>query len=299
MFSASRRDLDGSRDTHGDDVVGCRRGRPQRNGCESRPPQRRKLGGRATTAYRRRVRLLRLVYTVGVVGAGVVIVWASSSTEAHRAETIETRTTTLRTQARISGERKEMAGVALKKEAAAEGLRASKIGERYVSVAVAGGGGGGDHSSGGLNRLLLATSDEDQQESVEGLADEEEEEGAAAACADNAFSGGGAGTVMLLVIGILFTFNGLAIVCDEFFQASLEKISEVCTSAYFCSHVPVSMNGALCSALPCLAPKGVQRYRAVLVRRKPRVYQQDGALCSLQLETMSGRSWTRTLCCSI
>ncbi|CBN74651.1 conserved unknown protein [Ectocarpus siliculosus] len=59
------------------------------------------------------------------------------------------------------------------------------------------------------------------------MADEEEEEGAAAACADNAFSGGGAGTVMLLVVAILFTFNGLAIVCDEFFQASLEKISEV------------------------------------------------------------------------
>lgn len=230
MFPASRRDLDGIRDTYGDDVVGCRRGRRQRNGCELRQPQRQNLGGRPTTAYRRRrVRLLRLVYTVGVVGAGAVIVWASSSTEAHWEETIEARTTTLRTQARISGEKKEMAGVALKKAAAEGGLHASKIGEGYVSVAVAGGGGGGHtHSSGDLNRLLLATSDEDQQESVEGLADEEEEEGAAAACADNVFSGGGAGTVMLLVIAILFTFNGLAIVCDEFFQASLEKISEVC-----------------------------------------------------------------------
>ncbi|CAM9305447.1 unnamed protein product [Chrysoparadoxa australica] len=39
----------------------------------------------------------------------------------------------------------------------------------------------------------------------------------------------GEGPVVLvgLIIGIFFTFNGLAIVCDEFFQASLEKISEV------------------------------------------------------------------------
>lgn len=49
----------------------------------------------------------------------------------------------------------------------------------------------------------------------------------AAACAENGFSEGGVGQVVLLVIAILFTFNGLAIVCDEFFQASLEKISEV------------------------------------------------------------------------
>lgn len=49
----------------------------------------------------------------------------------------------------------------------------------------------------------------------------------AAACEDNEFSEGGWGQVVLLVIAILFTFNGLAIVCDEFFQASLEKISEV------------------------------------------------------------------------
>ena len=49
----------------------------------------------------------------------------------------------------------------------------------------------------------------------------------AAACVDNNYAEGGVGKVVLLVVAILFTFNGLAIVCDEFFQASLEKISEV------------------------------------------------------------------------
>lgn len=33
--------------------------------------------------------------------------------------------------------------------------------------------------------------------------------------------------LLILAVAILFTFNGLAIVCDDFFQASLEKISEV------------------------------------------------------------------------
>lgn len=46
-------------------------------------------------------------------------------------------------------------------------------------------------------------------------------------CLENNFAGGSWGRVVLLVVAILFTFNGLAIVCDEFFQASLEKISEV------------------------------------------------------------------------
>lgn len=48
-----------------------------------------------------------------------------------------------------------------------------------------------------------------------------------ASCDDNKYSDGGWLQVVLLVIAILFTFNGLAIVCDEFFQASLEKITDV------------------------------------------------------------------------
>lgn len=88
-------------------------------------------------------------------------------------------------------------------------------------------------SRGDWRRRLVTSSGggEDQQEVLEELTQEEEEATAEAAtaeaCADNSFSGGGAGKVVLLVIAILFTFNGLAIVCDEFFQASLEKISEV------------------------------------------------------------------------
>lgn len=61
------------------------------------------------------------------------------------------------------------------------------------------------------------------------LADEADDN-AAEACTKNIFAGGGVGHVVLLVIAILFTFNGLAIVCDEFFQGSLEKISEVRTN---------------------------------------------------------------------
>lgn len=48
-----------------------------------------------------------------------------------------------------------------------------------------------------------------------------------ASCEENSFAHGGTGQALVLIAGILFTFNGLAIVCDEFFQASLEKISEV------------------------------------------------------------------------
>lgn len=48
-----------------------------------------------------------------------------------------------------------------------------------------------------------------------------------ASCDDNQYADGGWAQVVLLVIAILFTFNGLAIVCDEYFQASLEKISDV------------------------------------------------------------------------
>ena len=48
------------------------------------------------------------------------------------------------------------------------------------------------------------------------------------ACDQSALAkGGGWLRVVLLVAAILFAFNGIAIVCDEFFQASLEKISEV------------------------------------------------------------------------
>lgn len=47
-------------------------------------------------------------------------------------------------------------------------------------------------------------------------------------CLDNKLADDG-GWLRLLILAstILFTFNGLAIVCDDFFQASLEKISEV------------------------------------------------------------------------
>lgn len=34
--------------------------------------------------------------------------------------------------------------------------------------------------------------------------------------------------VPLLALGILWVFGGLAVVCDDFFQPSLEAISEVC-----------------------------------------------------------------------
>ncbi len=100
-------------------------------------------------------------------------------------------------------------------------------------------GGGLLAGSGGGGRRRLEVVQEDV---VDGMATEGEEEAEAAAtaatCAENSFSGGGAGKVVLLVIAILFTFNGLAIVCDEFFQASLEKISEVCCTKVWvlCAH---------------------------------------------------------------
>lgn len=47
-------------------------------------------------------------------------------------------------------------------------------------------------------------------------------------CLDNKLADdGGWLQLLILAVAILFTFNGLAIVCDDFFQASLEKISEV------------------------------------------------------------------------
>ena len=76
----------------------------------------------------------------------------------------------------------------------------------------------------------------DRRPGDEGRALQDETTNAAAGCTDNSFSEGGWGQVVLLVIAILFTFNGLAIVCDEFFQASLEKISEV---NIYCCAVPV------------------------------------------------------------
>lgn len=64
-------------------------------------------------------------------------------------------------------------------------------------------------------------------------------------CAENTFAGGGWGRVVLLVIAILFTFNGLALVCDEFFQASLEKISEVRVLSSRGSHGSKTQAGAV------------------------------------------------------
>lgn len=50
-------------------------------------------------------------------------------------------------------------------------------------------------------------------------------------CDQHHFAQGGIVQALLLIVGILFTFNGLAIVCDEFFQASLEKISDVSSTS--------------------------------------------------------------------
>lgn len=50
-------------------------------------------------------------------------------------------------------------------------------------------------------------------------------------CDQHHFAQGGIGQAVLLIVGILFTFNGLAIVCDEFFQASLEKIADVSSTS--------------------------------------------------------------------
>lgn len=54
-----------------------------------------------------------------------------------------------------------------------------------------------------------------------------------ASCEDNYYADGNLAQALLLIVGILFTFNGLAIVCDEFFQASLEKISDVSARLFF------------------------------------------------------------------
>lgn len=227
MLSGTRRARHGSsRDACGDDIVGCRRGRRQRESSEqeSRPQQqqqRRKLrGGRAEEAARRRgVRLLRLVYVGGVAGIGLVVLQVASSSAPAGAP--HWKNAPLNTPAAL----KEVKGGAFEPSSSAEGeadIGGSRqdTGTGHGSVVAV-----RDSLHGKWRRRLVTTSDGEDRDMLGGLA--EDEEANAAACADNNFSGGGAGKVVLLVIAILFTFNGLAIVCDEFFQASLEKISEV------------------------------------------------------------------------
>lgn len=202
MISGTKRARHGaSRDTCCDDVVGCRRGRGQPAGKqeEATPPQRRKLRGRAAEAARRRsVRLLRLVYVAGVAGIGLVVLQVTSSSPAKAYWKAKASPT----------------------EGGVVDFGNSQDKARRSSPAAV-------RDSGG--RRLVTSSDGGEEQGVLEELTEEEEEAAATAetCADNSFSGGGAGKVVLLVIAILFTFNGLAIVCDEFFQASLERISDV------------------------------------------------------------------------
>lgn len=218
MISGTRRAQHGLvRDAFGDDA-GCRRGSRQR---EPRPEQRRKLrGSAAEAAHRRGVRLLRLVYVVGVTGIGLVVVHVtSSSTVAVYWNGTPTTLTALKAE---SARTKRKTGVLITEEGLDYGNRQGK--GRNHSVAV------GESSGGWQRRRLVGTSDVlEKRDVLEELTEEEDAAAAATAktCAENSFSGGGAGKVVLLVIAILFTFNGLAIVCDEFFQASLEKISEV------------------------------------------------------------------------
>lgn len=188
-----------------DSAVGWRYGRWQRGCHEHRPHQRRKLRGRRTAAaaaQRRSARLLRLLYVLGVAGIGLVLVQVTSSSAAeHRKGTPTAASLSLNTEKKWVTEQEE------------------DHAERQGALVADAGGGRR------WRRLVVV-----QEDMIEGMMTEEEEAAAATAatCADNSFSGGGAGKVVLLVVAILFTFNGLAIVCDEFFQASLEKISEVC-----------------------------------------------------------------------
>lgn len=224
-----------SRDTSGDDVVGCCRGRRQRGGKqeEPTPQQRRKLPSRAAGAARRRgVRLLRLVYVAGLAGIGFIVLrvtssppmvayWSDPSTAALAAWKAEST--------RVEGCKKKRGArrAPSTDEGAADfGTRQDQGGRHRSSAAVR------DSREDWRRRLVTSSSDDgEEEEDPADVLEELTEETAdtAEACADNNFSGGGAGKVVLLVIAILFTFNGLAIVCDEFFQASLEKISEVKT----------------------------------------------------------------------
>ncbi|CAM9973510.1 unnamed protein product [Scytosiphon promiscuus] len=191
MISATRRAFHGTRDICGDGVDGCRHARRQREQHEPkrrRPPQ---LGGRATTpGHRRRARLVRLVCVVAVAGIGLVLVQATRlSAERHWGdpETMTSKKTALRARARWWPE---------KDQAAAVGWTTAGVGARQVEEDTP----FAPPGDGVWNRRLetnTSSTSEGQQE------------------------------VVLLVVAILFTFNGLAIVCDEFFQASLEKISEV------------------------------------------------------------------------
>lgn len=215
LLSEARRALNGIRGVNGNDVVGCQRGggsgRWQQEREQDGPRAKRgrgQVGGRqearvatTTLAQRRRARLLRLVYVVGVAGIGLVFVGAT------RASLGTTMMTTLNNVANPS---------------------------LAASTTPPGEGGGGSASMGDHGtwnqRWLLTTSDGGEQ------LETQEEVATDPACDDNTFSGGGAGTVVLLVMAILFTFNGLAIVCDEFFQASLEKISDVRVAGSYSMH---------------------------------------------------------------
>eukprot|EP00903_Cladosiphon_okamuranus_P016896 g15577.t1 len=187
----------------------------------------------AEAARRRGVRLLRLVYVAGVAGVGLVVLRAANSSPAVVAYWSGTRTTAVLTVLKAEstraevGEKRGAKALSTDEEAAVNsGTRQDQGGRRVSgSVAVR-----DSHQDGRRRRLITSADDGEEDRDVLGELTEEQDaaaEATAEACADNNFSGGGVGKVVLLVIAILFTFNGLAIVCDEFFQASLEKISEV------------------------------------------------------------------------
>lgn len=87
--------------------------------------------------------------------------------------------------------------------------------------------GGGERERLAVSMISVSNGNGGRERRLEDDSEEEVDANASEACLENNYADGGVGRVVLLVIAILFTFNGLAIVCDEFFQASLEKISEV------------------------------------------------------------------------
>lgn len=111
-----------------------------------------------------------------------------------------------------------------------------------TTAATATRGGEGDAGMSTISVAAYGGEAWDRRRGDDGRALQDASTNAAEGCADNGFSDGGWGQVVLLVIAILFTFNGLAIVCDEFFQASLEKISEVHT-AYSSTVIRVRREG--------------------------------------------------------
>lgn len=186
--------------------------------------RRRGQGRRRKREARRKVRLLALVLVVVVIGVALVLARICSAVR-RGIPSVATTAAATTTTTTIGGE--------------------GEAGMSTISVAAYGGEAW------------------DRRLADEGRALQDATTNAAAGCTDNNFSEGGWGQVVLLVIAILFTFNGLAIVCDEFFQASLEKISEVYTVMYvrdICtdvqlqsSAVRVEEGGGFCVALsrPC------------------------------------------------